>query len=68
MSPYEDAAWALLADLQDVRSERDTYRELAQQALHQLAALTRARERDQAKYLMLLDELRQLRGDERQAA
>jgi hypothetical protein len=65
---YERAAWLLLEDLQDARAERDTYRELLHAALDQLRALTVARERDQRKYLMLLDELRQLRGTERRAA
>jgi hypothetical protein len=65
---YEEAAWALLADLQDVRGERDAYRFLAQQALHALAEMTRARTRDQQRYVVLLEELRALRGTERRAA
>lgn len=52
----------------DLQSERDTLRDLLQAALDQLHALTVARDRDQARYLSLLDELRALRGTETRRA
>jgi hypothetical protein len=54
--------------LAEIRAERDTLCALLHAALDQLHALTVARDRDQARYLSLLDELRALRGTETRRA
>ena len=56
----------LRQQLHDLQHDRNSYRELAQQAIHSLAGLTARYERQKVRYHALLDELRAMR--ERRAA
>lgn len=81
VAPTPTQTWRELADEQiamelleaeeqfaEIRAERDILQELLRVALDQLHALTAARDRDRARYLSLLDELRAVRGTDRRAA
>jgi hypothetical protein len=81
VAPTPTQTWRELADEQiamelleaeeqfaEIRGERDTLRELLQVALDQLHALTVTRDRDHARYVALLNELRALRGTETRKA
>jgi outer membrane murein-binding lipoprotein Lpp len=58
----------LEARVRELEADVRAYRDVATAALDRLRILAIARERDQSKYSRLLDELRQLRSDERRAA
>jgi hypothetical protein len=55
----EAAAWERILELE---AERDSYRELARQAIHALRDLTVERDRIRAAYHRLLDECRHARA------